>query len=525
MIVPVSNVGQIGIVSPLDLPARQIPLNAWTAGRNVRFRDGMVEKFSGHSEVYPTPLWAPVWLMPIASGNSYYWIYAGEAKVGATDGNTHADITRTAGGDYTFDPTIGWTGTAIEGIAVINNGQDVPQMWTPGLANDLTTLTAWNANHRARAMRSLRRYLIALDITKSGVHNPYMIKWSHAAPANGVPTSWDEADETLDAGEFDLPADGGWLTDAFPIRDNLMVYKEYESWLMQYVGGIDIFRFNRAFSSFGAVNRRCAAEFFGGKHIVYTGDDVVVHDSQQAKSVLDFRARRLLNSVIDSANFKRAFIAVNFRSKEVWICGPEIGNTWANKALVWNWLQDTFGVRDLPNAAFIAPGIVNPTDSSSIWSGAVGVWDTDTLAWGDRSFTPGQRDMLMALPEVTKLMLADSTQQFAGVNMQSYVEREGLGFPLKLNTPPDFETRKLLTGIWPRISGTQGQTVNVYVGTQSDIGGPVSWGPPRPYLIGTTKYIDCRVNSRLHALRFESTGNFEWKLEGYDVEVTPIGRS
>lgn len=520
MIIPVESVGQHGILSPTDLPPRNIPLNAWTSGRNVRFREGVVEKFTGHSEVYAAPVWAPIWLLPVASAGNFFWIYAGQTKVGATAAGSHADITRLTGGDYGFDPEIGWTGTVMEGIPVINNGVDVPQMWTPSLSNDLVALTGWNALWRARAMRSLKRFLVALDITKSGVRNPYMIKWSHQAPAGGVPTTWDEADATLDAGEWDLPADGGWIIDAFPIRDSLMIYKEYESWLMQYVGGIDIFRFNKQFSSFGAITRRCATEFFNGKHLVFTGDDIVLHDSQQARSVADFKTRKLLASLVDAANFSRSFVVPDFRAKEVWICFPEVGNTWPNKALVWNWLHDNWGVRDLPAAAFIAPGVVNPTDSTDPWSGAVGSWDTDTIAWGDRVYRPTQREMLYALPEVTKLMIGDSTQQFDGANFTAYVEREGLGFPLKVDLPPDFESKKFLQGLWPRISGTQGGVVNVYIGTQERIGGAITWSPPRGFVIGTSKFVDCRLNSRLHALRFESTDDITWKLEGYSVDVT-----
>jgi hypothetical protein len=523
MIIPVADVGQVGIVGVDDMPPRRLPLNAWTNGKNIRFRDGAVEKFRGHSEVFATPLWAPIWLIPIASGGNYFWIYAGQTKVGATDGSTHADITRSAGGDYTFDSSIGWTGTIIEGKAVLNNGADVPQMWTPNLANDLTALTGWDANWRTGAMRVIKQYLVALDVTKSGVHNPYMIKWSHRAPEGGVPTSWDETDETLDAGEWDLPAEGGWVVDGIPLRDLLCVYKEYETWLMQYVGGIDVFKFTRAFSSFGMLTRRCAAEFFNGRHVVFTGDDVVLHDGQQSKSIADFKTRRLIASLIDPSTFERMFVTANFKAKEVSVCFPEVGSTWSNKALVWNWVQDTWGVRDLPDVAFMASGLVDPGDTGSIWSGASGTWDTDTVSWGERTYNPAQRDLLMALPSVTKLMLFDSTQQFAGANMTSYVEKTGIGFPLKINQPPDFTTRKLVKALWPRISGTQGGTVNVSVGAQELIGGPIAWGTAQPFVIGSTEFLDPLIEGRMHALKFESNSNIEWKLEGYDIDVSSTG--
>ena len=521
MIVPVSNVGALGIVT--DLPLNELPLNAWTAGRNVRFIDGAVEKFSGHIEVYATPSWAPYWLLPVPYNGTFFWLYAGLTKCGATDGATHADITRAAGGDYTTDLNIGWTGTQIEGMAVINNGSDVPQMWTPSLVNDLTALTGWNANHLARSMRSLKRYLVALDITKTGTRYPHMIKWSHQAPTNGVPTSWDEADETLDAGEYNLSSEGGFLVDSAPLRDDLIVYKENQTWLMQYLGGIDIFRFIRRFSEMGMFARKCALEFFNGKHLVFTGEDVVLHDGQQANSII---AKRLLSSItgtIDSTYYQRSYIAANFKKKEVWICFPQTGSSICNTALVWNWQENVWGVRDIPNASFITSGIVYPIDTGETWSGASSDWSTDPLAWGDRSYDPSKKKMLMAIPGSTKLFTPDDSQQFNGTNYTSYVEKTAIGFPLKKDNPPDYTTEKLLRGIWPRISGTAGGVVNIYVGTQDRVDGAVNWEAAFPFTIGTTEFVDCLLTSKLHALKFESIGNITWRLHGYDADVTPAG--
>lgn len=523
MIIPIRDVGKIGLVT--DQPYEEIPLNAWTRGQNVRFRDGAVEKFSGHSEVYTGASIAPYWLLPVNTGATNFWLYGGQTAVGATDGATHADISRAVGGAYGTSLDIGWTGTVIEGIPVINNGVDVPQMWnTPGLLTKLTALTGWNAAWSARSMRSFKRYLMALDITKTGTRYPFMVKWSDSAPAGGVPLSWDETNPTLDAGEFDLPADGGYVIDALPIRDSLMLYKEYQSWLVQYVGGNDIFTFRKVFDSIGMLTRRSAIEFFNGQHLVFTGDDIVRHDSQQAQSLLDTKAKALISGIVDSTFYVRSYITLNYPKREVWVCVPELGHSTPSLAIVWNWVENTIGVRQLPDAAFIQHGIVNPISASELWSGAVGGWDTDTPAWGDKSFDPTKRSLLMAIPGQLKFMQGDTTDQFDGSNIDAFVERVGIGFPIEQDGPPDFETIKQLNGIWPRISGTAGAVITVYVGTQDTIDGPITWGPGRPFTIGQSVYVDCTVTARLHALRFESTGNVNWRLRNYDVDVVPVGK-
>lgn len=524
--IPVNNVGAIGFIP--DQPLSELPLNAWSAGKNVRFRDGAVEKFSGHVEVYATPTWAPYWLMPVPFGSAYYWLYAGASKVGATDGSTHADITRAAGGDYTTDLNVGWTGDIIERVPVMTNGADAPQMWNGvSLATKLTPLTAWPVNYTTRSMRALKRYLVALDITKAtGTRYPNMIKWSDAAPSGAVPASWDETSTTNDAGEWTLSDKGGFLIDSIPLRDDLVLYKEQETWRMYYVGGIDVFRFERKFASLGMLARKCAVEFFSGKHVVFAGDDIVQHDGQQAQSLLTRRLRTALSSTIDSTYYQRSFVAVNYASKEVWTCIPETGQSTATRAFVWNWVEGTMSIRDLPNAAFIEAGIVNPVNAEETWAGAIGTWATDTSAWGDRSYDPAQRKMLMAIPGTTKLYTPDNTQQFDGNNATAYVERQQLGFPLKADSPPDYTTEKRLRGLWPRITGTAGGIINIYVGTHERVDGPVTWQAAFPFTIGSTEYVDTigdLPDAKLHALKFESTSNISWRLNGYDADVVPAG--
>lgn len=515
MIIPVNNFGGLGLVP--DLPASEQPLNVWTSGQNVRFQNGVVKKMTGHSEVYPTPLNAPYWLFYVPG----LWLYAGLTAVGATDTGSHADITRVAGA-YNANNVDTWTGGSIEDIVVLTNGTDVPQMWNPpALATKLIALSGFPANTTCKVLRSFKRYLVALDVTKVATRYKQMIKWSDQAPTGLVPASWDETDETIDAGEYTLPSEGGDLQDLILIRDSGALYKTNQVWRMEYVGGVDIFDFRKVFGTFGAVSRRCAAEFFTGEQIVYTGDDLVLHDLTSAKSVLDNKAKALFRGLVDQSLFGMAWVAVNYYSREVWVGIVEIGYLSPNKAVVWNWNLNTVGVRELPGVAFAEAGPVIPF--SDTWDGSAGTWDADTGTWNDGVSNPNERRLMLASSTNTKLYLADSTEQFDGSSLTANVVRTGLGFPLKVNAPPDFTTEKLLKGIWPHITGTAGGVVNVYVGTQSTIEGDVTWGAAFPFTIGTSSFLDPLVSSRLFALKFESTGNITWSMSGYDVEVVAIG--
>lgn len=526
MILPVAGVGEVGLVT--DQPHHELPLNAWTAASNIRFRDGAAEKFFGHVEVFSGVLWSPEWLMAAQYGGLAFWLYASANKVGAVDGLNHADITRAVGGDYAMVPAIGWTGATIEDIPVINNGFDVPQQWKyPALATRLQDLENWPANYRANTIRVLKRYLVALDVTKDGTRMPNTIKWSSEAPTGGVPLSWDNEDETKDAGEWTLPGAGGFLVDAHPMRDVLILYKERQTWQMQFVGtAAGVFRFSRIFGNIGTLARRCAVEFFSGQHFVFTCEDAIVHDGQNARSVMSERARRMLQDTIDQANYNKSFVAVNYATSDVWACYPEVGQTYPTRALVWNWEKNRWGERELPKISFIDTGLVSPQSPTDTWDGATGTWETANRIWGDRASDPTKQKMLMASPTDTKLYLPEIGQSVAGQPMTAYVERQGIGWPLKSGQPPDYTTMKQVTAIWPRIIGTQGGVLNVYLGTQEKIGGPVSYGPAQAFVIGETEFCDFADSetARIHAVKFESNTDISWRLSGYDVDVIYRGK-
>lgn len=524
MLIPVSAAGQYGLIT--DQPLNELPLNAWTAARNIRFREGAAEKFSGHSPVFEGVLYDPRWLMPVSSAGTALWLYASGTNVGATDGSSHANITRNSG-PYTSNPAIAWTGTVIEKIPVINNGVDIPQMWNiAGLATKLQDLSAWPSDVRANTLTSLKRYLVALDVTKAGTRFPTMIKWSHQAPAGALPLTWDHTLPTNDAGEWILPDEGGFLVDGVALRDNLVLYKESETWLMRWVGGIKVFDFVRIFNSIGALSRHCALEFFSGKHLVFTGEDVVLHDGHQAESVISERNRNMLSNAIDLTNYHKSFIAVDYQNNEIWVAFPEPGQELCTRALVWNSKLNLWGSRDLPGTAYITSGIVTEQAAGETWEDAVGTWNTDSVAWKDRTSDPTKRRMLMTKNGSSpQLMIPGVSQQFNGEEMKVLLERQGIGFPLRVKQPPDYTRMKQVTTLWPKINGTKGGAVNVSLGTQESIDGDITWYPSQAYIIGETKSMDFSYVgvARIHAIRFESESNITWRLHGYDADVIDRG--
>lgn len=520
---PINNAGAVGIVS--DRLGTEIPFNAWTSGKNVRFRDGYVEKFLGESAVFGTPTVVPYWLLPVATPTTYFWIYAGLAKVYVTDGATHTDLTRAAGGDYTTSTQTNWTGCVLGGIPILNNGLDDPQMWSPvSITQRLQLLTNWPANTKCSALRSYKNFLVALDVTKTGTRIPQMVKWSHPAPAGGVPATWDPTDATKDAGEYVLAETGGFCVDCLPLRDVNVIYKDDSIHGMQFIGGLSVFRFFRMpFKDLGILSRRCVVEIPPGRHAVFGQGDCVWHDGQNIQSILGGKTQKWLFNRMDSGNVAKSFVFHSFSRSEVWFCFCETGVSTPNLAVVWNYKDGTSGIRDLNGISHIEPGIVNPGATSDSWAGDTAPWSSDTTVWGARNFNPAVMSPLQAGTGGTKLLRADDTSQFNESNMTVLVERKGLGLPTKVGAPPDLSTMKFYDTLWPRIEGTLGGIVNISIGVHDKPTDDPVYAAPVPYVIGTSVGVDILQAGRLLALKFQSVSNLEWRLNGYEVDMRPMG--
>ena len=521
--ISINNPGEIGVIK--ERKPHELPMNAWTSATNMRFRAGFAEKSPGNSSLWGGATVAPYWLLNAVDAVSNLWLYAGLAKVYATDGSTHSDITRVSGGDYAATADLNWTGCVFNGIPIINNGVDVPQSWALpiSLATPLVALANWPSTVRAKALRAYKNYLVALDITKSSTRYPQLVKWSHPADPGVVPSSWDETDPTLDAGEFPLTSSPGAVVDCLSLRDTNIIYKDDSVHGMQFTGGPFVFRFYSIIGEMGILSRRCAVEFVDGRHAVFGNGDLFTHDGQNPTYLAPKRIKQHLFGEIDSTFYARSFTAHNAPRREVWFCYPESGMAVPSKALVWSYDDNTFGFRDL-NAAHIASGLVNPLVASNAWSADSQAWDDDTTTWDGSSFEPTRRRLVEAAPTSLKLLFCDDTQQFDGVNMTSQLERTGLAVPARADKPPDMSGRKLIRSIWPRISGTPGGVVSVYVGSQEKIDGPVTYAAAKGYTIGSTEHLDFRVGGRLFAVKFESMDDIAWQLHGYELDVTRLGR-
>lgn len=494
-------------VAPADLP-----LNVWSSVNNVSFKNGKSQKAAGYERTFGATPPEVLHLIPSVEAGQLFWYESTPGRIFKTDGINHTEVTRTTG---TYNSTVerGWTGCNLNTAIVLNNGMDAPQVKLYG-EDTFKDLPNWPTDIRATTMRAYKNYLFALGIVRGGNEEPTTVKWSSPADPGQVPFTWDVTDFTNDAGENFLADTGGSIVDGRKLRDSFIIYKTDSVYSVNYIGGTYVFQFRKLFDDIGTLAVDCMAEF-DGKHFVVGQGDVYVHNGVTKQSVISGVMREYLFSTISTDAYQYTQVIPDYGSTEMWICYCTPDNTnrqSCDEALVWNWKENTWSIRDLPPTRFAAYGIVDPQQPDG-WDDAKGVWDTDALSWGELSYNPSKLKILLASPTDNAVYLVGDISTFGPQSFQSFLERTNINLG-------DDRKMKVVTSVTPHVSG-KGE-MDIYVGASYIQDGAIHWRGPFKYKIGDDQFkVDCRVSGRYLAIRFEAESIFDWRLNGYTIELAP----
>lgn len=521
--VPLDGAGKLGIICDIE-PHELSPL-AWSDGRNVRFRDGKIIRSNSLSQVLGTTLGNPYWVKGIQTNTNAYWMYSSLTKMFLTDGGTHDEITRAVGGDYTVDQTRMWNGGLLGNIPVITNGIDVPQMYTaPGIGNNLADLSNWPSGDRVNVIKPFKNFLVGAALTRGGVLYPHVVKWSHPAVIGTVPATWDETDPTKQAGEVEIVDDQpGQIRDGVSLRDTFVLYKDNTVWGMQFIGGNSIFRFYPILTQTGILSNNCAVEILNGTmHFVATGDDIIIHDGQNTKSVLTGKMKEFLKNNLAVANASRSYCVCDKANNEAILFFPSIGHIYPDTAIVYNYIQETLSIRNFPEELRHV-GIGNIGGTTGAWDLDSGVWDSDSEIWDLLTFDPHFFNLVGAGATSNQLQDVNAETVFA----QGYLERTGLGVTgqdrLTGEIKVDITKRKLITRVWPK---ARKGPVQVSIGSQEYLDGPITWLAQKTFTPGgPVRFLDFVSGGTLNAIRFDwlLASQTESEIDGYDLEIVVLG--
>lgn len=414
--------------------------------------------------------------------------------------------------DYATDPEIGWTGTVLGGILVLNNGIDVPQAYAGnGQAIDMPD---WPSTWRARSIRAYRNFLVAINVTKGSDRYPHLICWSTQADPGTLPATWITGADN-DAGELPVAEDPTELVDACELGGSLIVYKEGSYRALTFTGGTFVMDMQRISGDGGLIGPNCVCAFPGG-HFVLGQGDVFVHEGGPPRSVIDIRMRHWLFNTIDAGQLSRLWVAANPVADELWIGVPTGADHGCTLAAIWNWKADAWTIRELPGVSGAGTGVVDAM-AMNTWDQQTITWEEATATWGQLGIPPSAQRLMLASSQDSRLYLTQQGDSFADAPIAARLVREGI-------TLGDADAVKILRRFRPMIDAAPGTTLQMRMGGAMDQVNGTQWNDWRDYVVGDDEWFDDFVSGKYLALEIRSTGVDGWRMRSLLLDVVGAGR-
>lgn len=531
----VHNVGRAGIVR--DTNPHLLPSEFWTGGLNVRFDANKIASMQGVQSILTKSGLLNGGI--ISSVTQSYFIYTTGTKVYAWDGATEGDITRATGGDYSEDIDHLFQILPYNGLGILNNGINVPQLWVPtDVGTKLVALPNWDPLWQAKKIRSFKNFLFAINMTEGADAYPHKIRWSHPAEPGAVPVSWDETDATKETGEFSFAdTDKGKLVDGRTLGEQFFIYKEGSIWAFSYVGGLSIFQRVLVVENIGLAAERSLVTlpfFRDGRssvHFFADNENFYIMDGLRPLPVWEDIFKYEFQKIANLDNWRnRSFGVVNPTKNELWFCFPEQGEEYCTLAFVLNYQNGSSTIKELSGASQIVEGYGQyatvgssigdiPFSDETLFSDDTGFYSTETNA--------AQQILIEASPTKEKLFyLETGTTDYDGNNYYSYVMREAIA-TIKNDSRNekadivDYNRRKMVHSITPKLYDG---SIGLKVGVQESENTLIDWVDfglvmPEEYKLFLTEPL----SGRFISFMFYSIPGEKFEIAGFDYEISVLG--
>ena len=392
--IPVAELDKAGLIA--DNPSVNLPPNAFSDALNVRFKDGAVRKIKGHKEIFEA------WDTDTRILHTGYWANPNGATYVVvaldSDSTTRANVytmtsdddgnavvsRRSVNTDGTVNPMTHsddahWQTVSFNGgySIIINNGIETPRHITDTLGGDSSmlrteVLPGWDdymdsdvrvARVTAGNIIATGNLLLAGNLTEydseDNVHRDLrgVVRSSDVAEPGAIPDNWDPFQTAVNTADEITIADTGQITAMAQLQGNIYVYTaDSINQLRITTQGLQQ---SPVTSNYGCLGRDMLMEF-DGSHLVVGSDDIYLFAGHPGniQSVADGRVRRLFYEDAHYFYIEEGAIIRNQAYDEIWICyAPNTsGNGRYTTALIWNYRNNTWTKRDLPEASSITVG-------------------------------------------------------------------------------------------------------------------------------------------------------------------------
>jgi len=550
-IVPLRDLGKLGVITDVD--PFDLPIHAFSFAKNVRFEDNKVERGSVFRKVYDLgvePKHIASYDDHLGKGHpivvthtgSLYDLESGAPGVGVTP-------TGWSVGSSIGEVTV--TSCQLQNVLYVNRSDSVPAyrpkdalkttkfslLKTDPTAGALPGSKHWHDDWKCKVLRSMSGVLVALNVDKGPYHYGNMVKWSNfAIEAGKEPPDWDYASTTSNAGENTLAEMDGEIVDGVKLRNRMYIYGTRETWLMEFIGGLDMFRFDRAFDR-NVINTNCVVEN-DGIHYVFGTDDLWMHDGTQDKSLATGVVRKFVFSSLRLDRKHQFFVTHNKRTNEVMFCYvsddpyckfPSQGGEGCNRGVIYNYAAQTFYFTDLPYVT--ASALVRPIAQGTSFEAFTGTFES---VGGSFSAQDKEVKENLTLAGVTGTGVGAALRTFEpykeaasvfvldeAANGPALLIREGIDAD---ELQAELRGYKLISSIYPQGRlDTDALPIEFSFGTYDHVEEAPDYGDPQTW--DRTYYkLDFNQAGRYLAYKIEQKDFKPFSFSGFDFDVTILGR-
>jgi len=459
-------------------------------------------------------------------------------RVNNFNNGTTTNVSRTGHGTSTLNGT--WTTVKQAGVLYANNSNSTPEYIKKGQSN-FQSLTNWISGQKCKVLRGYKDFLLALNVTKSGVEYPTMIKWSDVTPYNSIPATWDETDQTRNAGENTLSDTNTEILDGLTLRDDFIIYCDKSIYKMQYVGSPFLFSFMKIYDDEGILNANCVTEV-AGVHYVFGNRDIYVFDGSARKSIASGRVRDKVFERLNKDKVTSCFVASDITNKQIYFCyntnSDEVkysNSDACNEAVVYNYVSDTWSFCDLANAV---SGTMTFLQKGKTYADAV----TSALTYEDFSgsymSTQGQRNDCLTF--LHKPSTADGIGEYKLTSLD-FIQDGLVAYKIdtEMQTTPfvsksnidmddmfDLTGRKLIKSIVPQsfVKNSENGSLYFQFGSHEYPSNLPTYDTAQSFDSSTDYKINSRMNGRYLSMKFSTDTKVDFEISGFDLDVVPMGR-
>lgn len=536
-IAKVRNLSKYGVVTDVD--PYNLPPEAWSMAVNARFKQASVERAPVFRRV-PITLTntAPRFTSINAPTSGFDSILIGHLNGRVVSYKSGVETDLSAFGYVNANAELPFTSCHLGDVQYVNRSDRVP--WSLSKTDLIfQALANWDANWRAKILRSCNSSLVAFGITKSGTAYPTMIKSSNFALVNAVPTSWDETDPAQNAYENIIGEMEGGITEAQTLGSGLIVYGLGEAWTMIPTPTSDIWRLDRLFSDAGCIGTNCAIEV-DKKHYVFGLNDIYVHDGVSKQSICDGVTRKFIFSSLNLQKANRFFVIHDKGRKEIrfnYVSADRFcaftGAEGCNRSAVYDLAASTWTFDDLP---YVFGATASNLDTSLTYASVTGTYETiggtyldqedslkkTTVMLGDANTAHGLSVSLYAMDDVgpnTNIVYPITTAATKAV----LLEKDGIDLD-ELPEVEKLEGYKVVSSVFPQARlAEDAEPLMFSFGAGLNYNDAPDFTDPQSYDGSTDTRCDFNEGGRFLFMRMTHDDTAYFRFTGYDLDIYELG--